>query len=29
MNNKLSTDDAIAYVLTRDADIYILRKLSI
>lgn len=23
MNNKLSTDDAIAYVLTRDADMYV------
>lgn len=23
INNKLSTDDAIAYVLTRDADMYV------
>ena len=29
MSNKLSSDDMIAHVLTRDADIYILRKLSI
>ena len=29
MNNKLSSDDMIAHVLTCDADIYILRKLSV
>lgn len=29
MSNKLSSNDMIAHVLIRDADIYILRKLSI